>query len=167
MTPDVFIRRLDPSADRALVDDLFHRSADYVALERGEDPSPVLSAEFFDETVPGGTLDEALKLGLFVGPEIVAIADVGFGFPDPGDAYLGLMQFAQEARGRGLGAVFLRHVEAAARARGATRLYLAVLEENPRGRAFWDREGFSVVIERKPHRLGQKDHLVARMVKGL
>jgi GNAT superfamily N-acetyltransferase len=126
-----------------------------------------VTEEFFADTVPGGSLDEALKLGLFSGGRLLGIADVGFGFPEPGDAYLGLMQFAAEARGRGLGALFLRHIEDAARARGAPRLYLAVLHQNPRGQAFWERSGFTVAIAQKPARLGRKDHIVSRMMKPL
>ncbi len=161
------IRRLDSDRDRALVDELFARSADYVDLERGEAPSPALTDEFFFETVPDGTLDDALKLGLFEGGRIVGIADVGFGFPEAGDAYLGLMQLAGDARGRGLGAAFLAHVETACRARGASRLYLAVLSANPKGRAFWDRAGFTVALPARPHRMGNRDHFVTRMVKPL
>jgi GNAT superfamily N-acetyltransferase len=165
MTP--VIRPLDPVTDRAAVDDLFGRSADYVRLERGQDPTPALTEEFFTDTVPGGTLAEALKLGLFTGGRIAGIADLGFGFPEPGDAYLGLMQFATDVRGRGLGHLFLAHIEAAARARGAPRLYIAVLHANPRGRAFWEREGFTLALADRSVTLGRLTHLADRMVKSL
>jgi GNAT superfamily N-acetyltransferase len=52
------------------------------------------------------------------------------------------MVFAPQMRGRGLGPLFLRHCEGLAHARGCPRLYLAVLEENPKARAFWERQGF-------------------------
>jgi GNAT superfamily N-acetyltransferase len=161
------IRSLDPVTDRDAVDDLFRRSADYVRLERGQDPTPALTDEFFAETVPGGTLADALKLGLFIGPVLQGIADTGFGFPEPGDAYLGLMQFASDARRRGLGSAFLAHIEAAARTRSCPSLFLAVLHANPRGRAFWERHGFTLALPDRTVTLGALTHLADRMVKPL
>jgi GNAT superfamily N-acetyltransferase len=161
------IRPLDPVTDRAAVEDLFLRSSDYVCIERGQDPTPALTDEFFTDTVPGGTLADALKLGLFTGDGLQGIADTGFGFPEPGDAYLGLMQLASDARSHGLGSAFLAHIEAAARARGASRLYLAVLHVNPRGRAFWERHGFTVALPDRTVTLGLRSHLADRMVKPL
>jgi GNAT superfamily N-acetyltransferase len=161
------IRPLDPAEDWAKVTGLFARSADYVWLERGEAPSEALTREFFESALPGADLSQMLKLGLFEGDRLQGIVDMGFGFPEAGDAYLGLLQLAEEARGCGLGAAFLRHVEAEARARGAPRLYLAVLDQNPRGRGFWEREGFRVALANRPVRLGQKDHIATRMAKAL
>lgn len=165
MTPA--IRTLDPGHDRTAVGDLFRRSADYVRLERGQEPTQALTDEFFAGTVPGGSLSGALKLGLFAGTDLQGIADVGFGYPEPGDAYLGLIQVAADARGQGLGAAFLRNIEDRARARGAPRLYIAVLHANPRGRAFWDREGFTLALAGRPVTLGLRSHLADRMVKPL
>jgi GNAT superfamily N-acetyltransferase len=161
------IRPLDPVTGRAAVDDLFRRSADYVRLERGQQPTPALTDEFFTDTVPGGNLAEALKLGLLTGPLLQGIADTGFGFPEPGDAFLGLMQFATDARGQGLGAAFLRDIEDRARGRGAPRLYIAVLHANPRGRAFWERQGFTLALADRPVTLGLRSHIADRMVKPL
>lgn len=168
MTGSLPIRRLDPAVDRDHVTDLLRRSADYVRLERGEEPSEAAAEEFFTDVPPGSDPAESLKLGLVL-PDgrLAGIADLGFDYPEKGDAFLGLIQLASEARGQGRGAAFLRHIEAAARARGATRLFIAVLDENPRGRAFWDREGFTVALANRPVRLGQKDHVATRMVKPL
>ena len=64
-----------------------------------------------------------------------------------------------------MAAPFLPMSETLARSRGAARLYLAVLDANPRGRAFWQREGFS------PTGLSRKDpdtgHILHRLVKDL
>ena len=73
---------------------------------------------------------------------MAGVAELYFGFPTPQDAYLGLMLFSGKARGLGLGHAFLFHIEALAKGRGSACLYLGVLAENPRGRAFWEREGF-------------------------
>ena len=59
----------------------------------------------------------------------------------------------------------MRHVETLARARHARQLYLAVLDTNPRGRAFWLREGFRPTgIRRKD---GTTSHWIERLVKDL
>lgn len=166
MTP--CLRLLDPVTDRDSVDDLFRRSADYVRLERGAPPGPGLVEEFFTDAPPGCDLAQSLKLGLCVpGQPLAAIADLGFGYPAASDAYLGLLQFAEDQRGQGLGAMILRRIEAIAMARGATRLLLAVLHDNPRGRAFWMREGFAVEAENRAVTLGAKSHLATRMAKTL
>ena len=46
------------------------------------------------------------------------------------------------AQNSGIGIKFLEHVERLARQAGAQKLFLAVLSINPKGRAFWEREGF-------------------------
>ncbi len=71
------------------------------------------------------------------------MAEMAFGYPEAGDAYIGLMLLATEARGQGLGTMFLDHLTDLARARGARRQLLAVLDANPRGRRFWERTASS------------------------
>lgn len=166
------IRPLDPLADRAAVVDLFRRAADYVRLERGEEPTGELADEFFADVLPGRSAGDMVKLGLLddapgASARLAGLADMGFGFPEPDAAYLGLLLLDAGARGAGKGAGFLRRVEALARERGAARLFLAVLQENPRGRAFWNREGFAVALDGLPVRLGRREHLATRMVKAL
>lgn len=161
------IRPLDPVDDRDAVTALYRAAADYVLLETGAAPEDRLAEEFFTDAPPGGDPADGLKLGLFDGGTLAGIADVAFGWPEPRDAYLGLMILAPHARCRGLGTAFLRHVEAAARARHAPRLLLAVLDANPRGMAFWQREGFAVVKTFPPVRIGSRDHIRHRMSKRL
>ena len=43
----------------------------------------------------------------------------------------------------GIGIKSLKHVERLARQAGAQKLFLAVLSINPKGRALWEKEGFS------------------------
>jgi GNAT superfamily N-acetyltransferase len=161
------IRPLDPQTDRARVEAFFRASAGYIRLERGTDPGPEVTDEFFTDAPPGCDPAQSLRLGLFDGERLIALAEAGFGFPEPGDAFLGLMIVIPAARGTGAGRRFLRHIEAAARARGARALYLAVLDANPRGRAFWEREGFVLALANRPVTLGTKTQIAHRMVKGL
>jgi GNAT superfamily N-acetyltransferase len=139
----VQIRPLDPVADRGVVWRLLERAADYYRLWKGRAACAADVDEIFENIPPG--CDPALshRLGFFEGAELVGVAELSFGFPAESDAYLGLMILAPHARSRGLGPLFLAEVEAIARQHGAPALYLAVLEQNPRGRAFWARSGFT------------------------
>jgi GNAT superfamily N-acetyltransferase len=164
---DLTLRRLDPVADRASVADLALRVADYIRLETGEAPGPGWAGDFFADAPPGGGPADLLQLGLFRGARMAGAAAMSFGYPEPGDAYLGLMLIDAAERGAGLGRRLLAAVEAEARRRGASRLYLAVLEENPRGRAFWEREGFRPVLTKTDVAFGAKRHVVHRMMRPL
>ena len=61
----------------------------------------------------------------------------------------------------------LREAEAIAQGEGATRLLVAVLDANPRGRAFWTREGFSTALRIEGRAIGARVHDLARMAKAL
>lgn len=164
---DIAIRPLDPVSDRAAVEDLFRRAADYVELERGPADPAALAEEFFTDAPPGIDPATSLRLGLFGPAGLIGKVDAAFGYPDPQDAYIGLMILDPAARGGGHGARLLRHVEAEARARGATRILIAALEANVQGRAFWRREGF-VLEQIFPDRdYGQRRHNLHRMTKAL
>ncbi len=136
------IRRLDATADLALVVALHAEAADYWTLADRRPPDRQKALDFFTDGPPG--CDPALshRLGLFVQGVLAGVAELSFGFPEPADAYLGLMILAPRCRSGGLGALFLADIETRARAAGAPHLYLAVLGENPRGRVFWERHGF-------------------------
>ena len=47
------------------------------------------------------------------------------------------------AQNSGIDIKILEHVERLARQAGAQKLFLAVLSINPKGRALWEKEGFS------------------------
>jgi GNAT superfamily N-acetyltransferase len=161
------IRPLSPQTDRVAIRAFFDRAADYVDLETGLPPDDALVEEFFTDAPPGGDPATSLKLGLFTGPRLDAIADLAFGWPEASDAYLGLLLIAADQRNRGLGRVFLDRLLTEARARNAPRLLLAVLSANPRGMAFWQREGFSEVLRGPPTRMGQRTHVRIRMERRL
>lgn len=136
------IRPLDPGTDLPLVAAFYSEAADYWLLADRKAPDAAKAQAFFTDGPPG--CDPALshRLGLFAEGRLSGVAELSFGFPAPGDAYLGLMLLAPYLRGAGHGAGFLAHVETLARARPATHLFLAVLDANPRGRTFWHRHGF-------------------------
>ncbi len=137
------IRPLDPASDVALVEGFYAGAPDYWLFAEGRAPDAAKAAAFFTDGPPGCDPARSHRVGLFDGDRLGGVAELSFGFPLPEDAYLGLMILAPRLQGRGHGARFLAHVEALARAAQAPRLYLAVIEANTRGRAFWEREGFA------------------------
>lgn len=136
------IRELHPETDLAAVAAFLDEAADYWLLADGEAPGPTAAADFFADCPPDCDPAASRRLGLFVGGRLSGLAELAFGFPKAGDAYLGLMILAPRLRGQGFGQTLLAHAETLARAANAPALYLGVIEANPRGRAFWDRHGF-------------------------
>lgn len=157
----VSIRELDAVADRGAVAELLAEAADYALLAEGAPPGPRAADDFFTQRAPGA--ERSVHLGVFVDERLSGLAEISVGFPAAGDAFLGLMLFAPRARGLGLGAQLLAHVEALAREAGAPALFLGVLEANPRARAFWEREGFRATGITRVDRA----HIIHRLVKPL
>lgn len=137
------IRDLDPVQDPDLVRGFYAQAPDYWLMAEGQAPDDSKITGFFTDGPPGCDPAASHRLGLFLDGRLSGLAELSFGFPEPGDAYLGLMILGPWAQGAGHGPVFLAHIEALARARGVPSLYLAVFEANTGGRAFWEREGFA------------------------
>ena len=161
----MLIRELDPIHDLAILTVLQAEVQDYWLLADGHCDPAQKAVEFFTDCPPGCDPAQSHHLGLFNDGQLSGIAELSFGFPSPGDAYLGLMLLAPRLRGKGAGVVFLAEVEARARATGAPVLYLAVLEANPRGRAFWERMGFQPTG--KTGHDAETGHILHRLVKPL
>lgn len=161
------IRQLDPQADRAALRQFFDAIADYVLIERGTPPDAALIDEFLTEAPPGCDPAASSRLGLFDGGKLIAVAEMAIGFPGPTDAYLGFLAVAAPARGRGAGVHLLQHLQEIARARGAAQMFLAVLDANPRARAFWERQGFRLALANREVTLGTKTHIAHRLGKPL
>jgi GNAT superfamily N-acetyltransferase len=136
------IRELFPS-ETALVAQFYREAPDYWLLAEGRCDPAAQAQDFFTDAPPNCDPAQSDRLGLFLNQRLSGVAELSYGFPEPSDAYLGLMLLGPWAQGAGHGKAFLAHVETLARNRHAPRLYLAVLDVNPRGRAFWEREGFT------------------------
>lgn len=161
------IRNLTLPQDRAAVFAFLQASADYVWLEREEPPAPHLVDEYFTDAPPGLNAADAHHAGLFDTNRLVALAEMSFGYPAPDVAYLGLMMVHPDVRGTGAGPCLLRHLESVALGRGMRQMALGVLAANPRGRAFWEREGFTATGLSGSATLGKKTQPVQRFVKAL
>lgn len=158
------IRELFPT-ETALVAQFYREAPDYWLLAEGRMDAERQAQEFFTDAPPNCDPAQSDRLGLFLNQRLSGVAEVSYGFPEANDAYLGLMILGPWAQGAGHGRAFLAHAEGLARKRHATRLFLAVLDVNPRGRAFWEREGFrDTGMSRKDALTG---HIVYRLAKAL
>ena len=160
----MLIRQLDPS-EAPLVGQFYREAPEYWLLAEGAFDPDLKAQEFFTDAPPACDPEQSHHLGLFLGPRLSGVVELSYGFPDPTDAYLGLMLIGPWAQCIGHGRTFLHHAETLARSRAAGRIYLAVLEANPRGRACWEREGFT-----PPGRsVGDSDtgHCLHRLMKPL
>lgn len=137
------IRDLDPETDRMMVQSFLTEAQDYYHLWKGRAPETEEVDDIFTGAPPNCDPTQSHRLGLYLDNRLSGIAELAFGWPEAGDAYLGLMILAPRARSSGKGAAFLAHVEALARARDCPTLFLAVLEKNSGGRAFWEKMGFT------------------------
>ena len=162
------IRSLSARTDTAIVADMFRRAADYVMLESGQGPGDAEVDDFFNGAPPGTDRSKSLHLGLFAPDgQLVAIAGAIFGFPNPDDAYLGLLLIDPAHRGKRLGQQMLDHVCTDTKAQGATRILIAVLEENAKGHRFWSKMGFTEELRGAPRQIGIKTHVQIRMTRPL
>jgi GNAT superfamily N-acetyltransferase len=158
------IRELFPS-ETALVAQFYREAPDYWLLAEGRVDPDDKASDFFTDAPPNCDPAASDRLGLFLDYRLSGVAELSYGFPEASDAYLGLMLLGPWAQGRGHGHAFLTHVESLARKRHARRLYLAVLDANPRGRAFWERKGFRPAGKRGQDKI--TGHWLERMVKDL
>lgn len=159
------IRAIDPITDLGAVADLYRDAAAFWLMTDRKPPDLQKAAGFFIDCPPG--CDPALshRLGLFERNGLIGVAELSFGFPKSNDGYLGLMLLSPAARGRGMGAIFLRHIEDLARGKSCPRLCLGVLEENTTARAFWERQGFRPTgVSRFDEETGHTIHRLERAI---
>lgn len=143
MSQAIHIRPLDSVEDLGRVEAFYNEAPEYWLLADRVAPDVTKAVAFFTDGPPNCDSEKSHRMGLFLGQRLSGVAELSFGFPEPKDAYLGLMMLGQWAQGRGICRAFLSHLEALARSSDASDLYLAVLNENPRDRSFWEREGFT------------------------
>jgi len=155
---------IDPTHHRQMVRNLFDRADDYVMLEKGLAVSEEDVEDFFHETPQGLSSESCRHFGMRQDDGLlVAIASMSIGYPKSDDAYIGLLLIDPEHRRHGLGGTFLQHLLQLAEQDDASRMFIAVLYENRSGRAFWNRQGFTLEHTTPPTRFGNKDHICHRM----
>ena len=158
------IRELDDSTDRPALREFYARSSDYVLLETGLAPSEDTIDELFQNAPPGGDPKECVHLGLFdTAGHIHGICEQSFGFPNPQSSYLGLLMLAPDIRSLGYGPILFNRMKHIALNKKCTELFVAVLDANPRGRAFWEDLGFQYQLSSDPVTTGSATHVRHRL----
>ncbi len=121
---------------------LFMSVPTYCQLVEGRPPSFEDVDDFFDGKPDGTDRADKFTVGFYLDDELIGCADVIRGYPSANCAFIGLLLFAERHQGRGYGRQALGKIERMARAWRCSSLWLAVIETNPAGLAFWTREGF-------------------------
>lgn len=146
----------------------FERAADYVMFESGQLADASTAGAFFEDRAPGCDPGDSLKSACArADGGIIGIADMSFGYPEKPDAYIGLLLIDHGVRSQGVGRQFLECLVNEARLRKCKRMPVAVLDENARGRAFWEREGFVIEKSFEPRQIGSKVHVLHRLTRAL
>lgn len=129
--------------DGARVLDLCDRARDYVELETGKGPDMAYAREVIIDAPPDVPPDQVWCWG-HTGQDgtLDGVASCLKGVYAQDEWYLSLLLLDPAVRGRGLGADMAQRVIAQARNGSAQCLRIAVLDTNPRARAFWMRLGF-------------------------
>lgn len=153
--------------DRAALADLYARAADYVMLETGAPPCETTLDDFLTGAPPGIDPVTSVRLGAEGPGGLLGIAEMAFGYPQPRDAYIGLLLLDPAARGRGLGRAMVDRLMGIAVARGADRMLIAVLQDNAGGMAFWRAQGFMPEKVIPDVDYGTRRHTVHRMTRAL
>ncbi|MBI5958244.1 MAG: GNAT family N-acetyltransferase [Chloroflexi bacterium] len=165
-TPDYRVARLT-DADRATVQTLLERCADYFDLVEGFPPSDHAAADLFLDVAPGKTLDDKLLLGVWdVSGGLAGVLDVMCDYPTPGEWFIGLMLIDPARRGQGIGEQICRAFATWAAQQGVTVMGLGVVEANAGALRFWQRMGFEIVRRTPPRPFGNRTHVVI-MMRGL
>lgn len=164
----VTFRYLTQEADSELALEIFKASQDYLDMETGQKATLENVKVFFEELPPKVSPDAKISLGITDGNgNGIGLMDVVRGYRRTTDWYIGQLMLTPEARGRGLGKEALEWVSNLARSEGARRLLLCVVEENVKGRAFWEREGFTLRKKTPPWTTGVKTHERYELVRSI
>jgi ribosomal protein S18 acetylase RimI-like enzyme len=123
---------------------LFEQDREYWLVIEGAPLRDDEGMQVFEEVPPGFLFEK--KHAFLV--DDIAFLDMLEGYPDPQTWWLGLIFLSPSVRNAGLGARLIAALADHVRASGGRALRLAVAEDNPGARRFYDRLGFRFVDRR-------------------
>ena len=91
------------------------------------------------------------------------MCEQSFGYPNPDSSYLGLLILSPELRGSGYGPILFERMKNTAIEKNCSEVFVAVLAPNTRGRAFWERMGFTYELSSDPITTGAAIHVRHRL----
>lgn len=135
---------LDPATDAARVLDLCIRAQDYIQLETGKVPDAAYVQETLTDKPTQLAPDDIFLTGL-ARPDtsLAGMVTAIRHFYEKNEWYIGLLLLDPAERSQGLGVQAAAHIFDLARKHNAPLVRIAVLDLNPRGRVFWERQGFT------------------------
>lgn len=131
------------AADTQAVTALMQAARDYIELETRRPPDAEYVANFFTERPEGFAQDALVQFGAGQAHDMDGAITLLRGYNTTDSWWLALIILHPRARGTGLADRMLRDLAARARDQGARWIKLAVLAQNARARAFYDRAGFA------------------------
>lgn len=165
-SPQITLRELDPDKDVEAVASLYNEIEEYVVFETGGPPTEATITEFFEGRPSSVPISQKLLLAIQTAENRdIGLVEIIRGYPESSDWYIGFFVLAPQYRTAGMGKTALDLVIASAAAEGAKRILLCVLEGNPRGRSFWEREGFVYHRTAPPYNAGTQSHTCYEFVR--
>ena len=116
---------------------------DYFERLQGCSAEPDTAARLLDEA-EADTARRLLLLQLRRTGAAAGLLDLDLGRGGPGTAHVVLLLLREALQGMGLGAELVRAAEERLRAEGLAVVTLAVCDENPGAREFWERMGYEL-----------------------
>ena len=129
-------------------------ASSYSVAISGSLPSPDDAASVFASLPPAVPRENKHVFGIYVGTELIGLADVLRGYPSPEVAYIGLLLISESFQRRGFGRSSFKRIVELATDWGCDRVRLAVVDANERVVGFWVRVGFTDTGARVPYRCG-------------
>jgi GNAT superfamily N-acetyltransferase len=136
---------------------LFARCHEFWWISEGRGVPEDAASSTFTESPPDYDPSRLLFLGVYSpANRLVGLVTTPPDFPEERTWYIGLMVLDPDARGRRLGEAVYRAFEGWVASQGGRRILLAVVDDNPRGRKFWERMGFAPLRVVAPRLHGEK-----------
>jgi len=155
---EYIVKRLNPS-DTKLLQRFYEQCTDYALLSDGHPPVACAAADEFLALPNGKNLEDKFIFGLFNSHNfLIGVLETIRHYPDEKSWWIGLMMLVPEQRAKGNGSQFYKAYEKWLSQQKAQFVFLAVLEENQLGFAFWQKLGFEVLRIAPPQQFGNKVH---------
>lgn len=139
-------------------------SEDYYLIEQDKPASKNDALKIITEIPDGKTRFDKFVLAVLDEHEKpIGLVDIVSDYPSKGRWFIGLLLLTPDARNNGLGKVLHQTIKEWANDGGADSLAIAVLEENEKGRGFFEHLGYTKQ-ETKEATYGDKKHQVAIFV---
>jgi GNAT superfamily N-acetyltransferase len=134
----------------------------------GDDPPSLASLQNDLDDLPDGyTHSDEIMFRAYHDSRLVAYSEVLRGFEGPMEWIIGIVLVDPEHRCNGLGQRVLERIAADAAVWGATTLAVGVIVSRTRSLCFWNREGFTHEVRRRPITVAGFETEVVRLQRQL